>query len=62
MLSLLRNVKGHPWNRKQVYRICRALELNLRIEPRRRLKRGKPEELSVPFGATIGPPDRLPDA
>jgi putative transposase len=29
----LRNVKGHPWNHKRVYRICCELELNLRSEP-----------------------------
>ena len=44
----LRNVKGHPWNHKRVYRIYRALELNLKIKPRRRLKRDKPDELAVP--------------
>ena len=32
----LRNVKGHPWNRKRVYRIYCELGLNLRIEPLRR--------------------------
>ena len=31
----LRNVKGHRWNHKRVYRIYRELELNLRIKPRR---------------------------
>jgi putative transposase len=44
----LRNVQGHAWNHKRVYRIYRELELNLRIKPRRRLKREKPEELAVP--------------
>jgi len=44
----LRNVKGYPWNHKRVYRIYRELELNLRIKPRKRIKRDKPEALSVP--------------
>ena len=44
----LRNVKGFRWNHKRVYRIYRELELNLRIKPKKRLKREKPEPLSVP--------------
>ena len=44
----LRNVKGFGWNHKRVYRIYRELELNLRIKPRKRLVREKPEELAVP--------------
>lgn len=44
----LRNVKGYLWNHKRVYRIYRELELNLRIKPRRRIKRDKPEALAVP--------------
>ena len=44
----LRNVKGYPYNHKRVYRIYRELELNLRIKPKRRLKRDKPVELSEP--------------
>ena len=44
----LRNVRGHRWNHKRVYRIYRELELNLRIKPRKRLKRDKPEALAVP--------------
>ncbi len=44
----MRNVKGRPWNHKRVYRIYRELELNLRITPRKRLKREKPDELAVP--------------
>ena len=44
----LRNVKGYGYNHKRVYRIYRELELNLRIKPRRRLKRDRPDELAVP--------------
>lgn len=44
----LRNVKGYGWNHKRVYRIYRELELNLRIKPKRRIKRDKPDALSVP--------------
>ena len=44
----LRNVQGHGWNHKRVYRIYRELELNLRIKPRKRLKREKPDDLVVP--------------
>lgn len=49
--AYLRNVKGFKWNHKRVYRIYRELELNLRIKPRRRIKRDKPEALSVPVEA-----------
>jgi len=45
----LRNVKDYSWNHKRIYRIYRELELNLRIKPRRRIKRDKPEALSVPI-------------
>jgi putative transposase len=44
----LRNVQGHLWNHKRVYRIYRELELNLRIKPRKRLKRDKPDALAIP--------------
>lgn len=44
----LRNVKGYRWNHKRVYRIYRALELNLRIKPKKRLVREKPQPLSAP--------------
>ena len=44
----LRNVKRFKWNHKRVYRIYCELELNLRIKPRKRLKREKPEPLSQP--------------
>ena len=49
----LRNVKGHPWNHKRVYRIYCELELNLRIKPRKRLKRDKPDALVVPEAPNI---------
>ena len=35
----LRNIKGLKWNHKRVRRIYCDLELNLRIKPRKRLKR-----------------------
>jgi len=44
----LRNVKGYRWNHKRVYRIYRELELNLRITPRRRIRREHPGVLDVP--------------
>lgn len=44
----LRNVQGFSWNHKRVYRIYRELELNLRIRPRLRLLRERPDPLSVP--------------
>lgn len=44
----LRNVKHFGWNHKRVLRIYRELELNLRIKPKKRLKRDKPEPLAVP--------------
>ena len=47
----LRNVKGFGWNHKRVYRIYRELELNLRIKPKKRLVREKPDALTTP--ATI---------
>ena len=44
----LRNVEGFGWNQKRVYRIYRELELNLRIKPKKRLVRERPEPLAVP--------------
>ena len=46
----LRNVKGYGWNHKRVYRIYRELELNLRIKPKKRLSREKPQALAEPAG------------
>jgi len=42
----LRNIKNFTWNHKRIYRIYRELELNLRIKPRKRLVRDKPETLT----------------
>jgi len=44
----LRNVKRYPWNHKRIYRIYCELELNLRIKPKRRIQREKPQPLMVP--------------
>jgi putative transposase len=44
----LRNVKGFGWNHKRVYRIYCELALNMRIKPKKRLVREKPEALAVP--------------
>ena len=41
-------MQGRGWNHKRVYRIYREQELNLRIKPSKRLKRDKPNALSVP--------------
>lgn len=44
-------MKGFSWNHKRIYRIYRELELNLRIKPKRRIQREKPEPLIVPTAA-----------
>jgi len=43
----LRNVKGFQRNHKRVHRIYCGLEFNLRIKPKKRVKREKPEPLAV---------------
>lgn len=45
----LRNVECFSWNYKRVYRIYCELQLNLRIKPKRRLNRHKPEPLKEPL-------------
>jgi hypothetical protein len=49
----LRNVQGLPFNHKRIYRIYRDLELNLRIKPRRRIQRDKPDPLDAPKQANV---------
>ena len=44
----IRNVMGLAWNHKRVYRIYCELELNMRIKPKKRIVREKPDRLSVP--------------
>ena len=44
----LRNFNGYHWDHKRVHRIYRALELNMRINPHKRLKREVPKALAVP--------------
>ena len=69
----LRNIKGHGWNHKRVYpladrrlpaitvrRIYCELELNLRIKPRKRLKRDKPDALAVPDAPNVTSLSRMP--
>ena len=45
--TYLRNIKGFTWNHKWMYRIYRQLELNLRIKPKKRLVRERPEPLDT---------------
>ena len=39
---------NHSWDHKRVYRLYRQLKLNLRIKPKKRLVREKPEPLAEP--------------
>ncbi|CAG0906645.1 unnamed protein product, partial [Darwinula stevensoni] len=48
MFMNLRHVQHQPWNHKRVYRIYCREQLNLRIKPRKRLDRDKPEKLQTP--------------
>lgn len=44
----LRNVQTKHWNHKRVYGVYCDLKLNLKIKPKQRLVREKPEKLGVP--------------
>ena len=46
--AYIRNVRGLRFNHKRVYRIYCELALNLRIKPKRRIKRPVPEVLKEP--------------
>lgn len=48
VLSVSSQRQGFGWNHKRVSRIYCELDLNLRIKPRKRLKRDKPDTLVVP--------------
>ena len=41
-------VKDFGWNHRVVYRIDRELELTMRIKPKKRIVREKPEPLALP--------------
>ena len=47
-ITLSLQIGCFAWNHKRVYRIYRKLELNLRIKPRKRIRRPYPGSLSVP--------------
>ncbi len=48
----LRN-QGKPWNHKKVHRIYREMGLNLRVKPKKRLPRRKPQPLEAPETANV---------
>ena len=45
--NYLRNIQKFAWNHKRVLRIYRELELNLRIKPKKRIIRNRPEALGI---------------
>lgn len=50
MYAYLKN-QGRSWNHKRVRRIYRAMQLNLRVKPKKRLPRREPQPLVAPEGA-----------
>jgi len=52
MFAYLKN-QGYGWNHKRVRRVYRALELNLRVKPKKRLPVRDPQPLVAPAEANI---------
>ncbi len=52
MFAYLKN-QGHSWNHKRVRRVYRALGLNLRVKPKKRLPMRDPQPLVAPAEANI---------
>ena len=52
MSAYLKN-QGRSWNHKRVRRVYRALELNLRVKPKKRLPVRNPQPLVAPAEANI---------
>ena len=52
MFAYLKN-QGYGWNHKRVRRVYRALELNLRVKPKKRLPVRNPQPLVAPAEANI---------
>ena len=52
MFAYLKN-RGHKWNHKRVRRVYRALGLNIRVKPKKRLPVRDPQPLVAPAEANI---------
>ena len=59
----LRDAEGYCWDHKRIHRTYPDLALNLRIKPRRQLRRGKHDALSLPGGPNqVWPRDFMSDS